>query len=121
MNHENRLEWGFGPGQSLRYRYDNSIPNVQLSHQLVSFERFFGAVFRLETQYNQFAHQNAPLLSLRVQIDSQTVQESHRTRIRLRASDMNLARLLTPGKEAAMEASTLHGWGKVIVGWELGV
>lgn len=54
LNQENRLEWGFGPFQSLRYRYDNSIPNVQLSHQLVSFERFFGAEALLRYPFDKF-------------------------------------------------------------------
>ncbi|MFO0725092.1 MAG: BamA/TamA family outer membrane protein [Myxococcota bacterium] len=54
LNQEHRLEWGFGPFQSLRYRYDSTLQNVTLPRQLISFERFFGAEGLIRYPFNKF-------------------------------------------------------------------
>ncbi len=64
LNQEDRITWGFGPFQSLRYRID---PTFQVGQpgpefrQFISFERFFGGSGVLRFPLDKFAYVQAEL------------------------------------------------------------
>jgi len=55
LNQENRLTWGFGPFQSLRYRIDQTLA-TELTTRFLSYERFFGGAGVVRYPFNKFLY-----------------------------------------------------------------
>jgi len=56
LNQERRVTWGTGIFQSVRLRYDQSFLNEPLQIQILSGERFFGALGTVRYPFNQFVY-----------------------------------------------------------------
>jgi len=56
LNQERRVTWGTGLFQSVRLRYDQSFPTENLAIQILSGERFTGALGTVRYPFNQFVY-----------------------------------------------------------------
>lgn len=56
LNQERRVTWGAGLFQSVRLRYDQSFPTENLAIQILSGERFTGALGTVRYPFNQFVY-----------------------------------------------------------------
>ncbi|HEY8211980.1 MAG TPA: tolB protein precursor protein [Myxococcaceae bacterium] len=61
LNQERRVTWGTGVFQSVRLRYDQSFPTENLAIQILSGERFFGALGTVRYPFNQFVYVQADM------------------------------------------------------------
>jgi Tol biopolymer transport system component len=60
LNQERRIDWGFGPFQSLTLRRDVSVPQLR-QYRFYSFERFFGGQGLVRYPFNRYFYTQATI------------------------------------------------------------